>query len=51
MRSDREITAVILAGGQGRRMGGDDKGLYLLNGEPLINHVINAIKPQTDRVV
>jgi molybdenum cofactor guanylyltransferase len=41
-----EITAVILAGGRGSRMGGIDKGLVELNGKPLIQHVIAAIEPQ-----
>jgi molybdenum cofactor guanylyltransferase len=31
--------AVILAGGQGRRMGGRDKALLILGGRPLIAHV------------
>lgn len=33
------ISAVILAGGQGRRMGGCDKGLTTLCGRPLVAHV------------
>ncbi|MEJ2454451.1 MAG: molybdenum cofactor guanylyltransferase MobA [Candidatus Thiodiazotropha sp.] len=41
-----QITAVILAGGRGRRMGGVDKGLVEFNGRPLIEHVIEAIAPQ-----
>ena len=42
----QEITAVILAGGLARRMGGQDKGLMLLNGQPMIEHVIAALIPQ-----
>ena len=34
--SHEKITGVILAGGLGRRMGGVDKGLQLLNGQPLV---------------
>jgi molybdenum cofactor guanylyltransferase len=41
-----QITAVILAGGRGRRMGGVDKGLVELNGRPLIEHVIDALASQ-----
>ncbi len=41
-----EITAVILAGGRGSRMGGVDKGLIDFNGRPLIEHVIEAILGQ-----
>ncbi|MGR2737251.1 molybdenum cofactor guanylyltransferase MobA [Billgrantia sp. Q4P2] len=34
-----DITGLILAGGQGRRMGGRDKGLELLSGVALAGHV------------
>lgn len=44
-------TAVILSGGRGRRMGGEDKGLIELNGEPLIQYVIEAIEPQVGHIV
>lgn len=40
------ITAVILAGGMGKRMGGQDKGQVILKGQPLIKWVIDAIRPQ-----
>ena len=42
----QEITAVILAGGQARRMGGLDKGLLELAGRPMIEHIIAALAPQ-----
>lgn len=42
----RDITGVILAGGQGRRLGGVDKGLVSLHGKPLIEYVIAALQPQ-----
>ncbi|MGF1755035.1 molybdenum cofactor guanylyltransferase MobA [Vibrio makurazakiensis] len=38
---------VILAGGQASRMGGKDKGLVELNGQPLIQYVIDKLAPQT----
>ncbi len=41
-----EITAVILAGGQGRRMGGEDKGLLEFNGQPLIALLIEQLERQ-----
>ncbi len=41
--SDAQVTVAILAGGQGRRLGGVDKGLHLLDGARLIAHVIAAI--------
>ena len=34
-----ELTGLILAGGQGRRMGGVDKGLVAFRGRPLVAHV------------
>lgn len=41
------ITGLVLAGGRGMRMGGVDKGLQLLHGEPLASHVLKRIAPQT----
>ncbi|MGE5240197.1 MAG: molybdenum cofactor guanylyltransferase MobA [Bacteroidota bacterium] len=41
-----EITGIILAGGRGSRMGGVDKGLVPLRGEPMITHVAARLKPQ-----
>ena len=46
-----EITAVILAGGRGRRIGGKDKGFVMLNNLPLIEHVIAAVSPQTGQLI
>ncbi|HST28815.1 MAG TPA: molybdenum cofactor guanylyltransferase MobA [Rudaea sp.] len=45
------ITAAILAGGEGRRVGGEDKGLLELDGRPLIAHVIAALHGQADPIV
>ena len=46
MITSKQVTAVILAGGEGNRMGGIDKGLVELNGRPLIEYVISNIAPQ-----
>ncbi len=46
-----KITGVILAGGRASRMGDIDKGLVNLNGLPLIEHVINALKPQVTELL
>ncbi|MCZ6803505.1 MAG: molybdenum cofactor guanylyltransferase [Proteobacteria bacterium] len=43
-----DITGVILAGGQARRMGGQDKGLIILKGKPMIEYVIDVLKLQVD---
>ena len=46
-----EVTAAILAGGEGRRVGGEDKGLLQLADRPLIAHVIAAMRGQTGAIV
>ena len=45
-----KISALILAGGQGNRMGGQDKGLIEWQGRAFIDHVIDRIKPQVGRI-
>ncbi|SDQ74087.1 molybdenum cofactor guanylyltransferase [Paraburkholderia fungorum] len=45
--SHAQITGLLLAGGRGMRMGGVDKGLQLLHGEPLAAHVLKRLAPQT----
>ncbi|MBA5602851.1 molybdenum cofactor guanylyltransferase MobA [Pectobacterium aroidearum] len=45
------ITGVILAGGRATRMGGNDKGLITLNGQPLYQHVLSRLKAQVDEVI
>jgi molybdopterin-guanine dinucleotide biosynthesis protein A len=45
------ITGVILAGGQGRRMGSVDKGLQLLRGRPMVEWVLERFVPQVDEVL
>ena len=41
-----EVTGVVLAGGQGSRMGGVDKGLQPFRGRPMVAHVIERLQPQ-----
>ena len=45
------ITGIVLAGGQGRRMGGVDKGLQPLRGRPMIEWVLERLKPQVSEVI
>ncbi|MDP2826898.1 MAG: molybdenum cofactor guanylyltransferase MobA [Sulfuritalea sp.] len=46
-----DITGVILAGGQGRRMGGIDKGLQELQGRPMVEWVLARLAPQVGTVL
>ncbi len=46
-----EITVAILAGGQGTRVDGQDKGLMLLAGEPLISRVSKRVRGQADALL
>lgn len=46
----KDITGIILAGGQSSRMG-SDKGLISLNGALFIEHVINALKPLVKTII
>jgi molybdopterin-guanine dinucleotide biosynthesis protein A len=42
---------LLLAGGQGQRMGGRDKGLIAWHGEPLIQHLHRLTRPLTDDLI
>ena len=44
MINPSDITAVILAGGRGERMGGVDKGLQTFNGIPLALHALTRLQ-------
>ncbi len=46
-----EVTGVILAGGQGSRMGGVDKGLEPFRGRALAAHAIERLAPQVDEIL
>ncbi len=45
------ISVIILSGGRATRMNGLDKGLVLLQQKPLIQHVIDRLKPQVDEIL
>ena len=45
MKNKDAITGVILAGGLARRMGHQDKGLILFQGQPLVSYAIAAMRP------
>lgn len=40
------VTGVILAGGQGRRFNGQDKGLVSFQGRPIIEHLLPVLQQQ-----
>jgi molybdopterin-guanine dinucleotide biosynthesis protein A len=46
-----EVTGLVLAGGMGRRMGGVDKGLVLLEERPMVAHVIERLTRQVGAIV
>ena len=45
------VTGIVLAGGQGRRMGSVDKGLQLLHGKPMVAHVLARLAPQVAEII
>jgi molybdenum cofactor guanylyltransferase len=51
IRDPTRITGLILAGGQGRRMGGVDKGLQPLRGKAMVEWVIERLAPQVTEIV
>ncbi len=46
-----KVVGLLLAGGLSRRMGGGDKALRLLGGVPLLDRVIERIRPQVEALV
>ena len=49
--SHPDVTALVLAGGRGQRMGGTDKGLIELSGKPMIEHILERLEPQCDHII
>jgi len=45
------VSGIVLAGGQGRRMGGVDKGLQPLRGKPMVAWVLERLAPQVGELV
>ena len=46
-----EVTGLVLAGGQGSRMGGVDKGLQAFRGQPMVAHVLERLAPQVGEIL
>lgn len=52
MNIDRnKIWGLVLAGGRGSRVQGQDKGLLLWRGKPLISYVLNSVCNQVDQTL
>ena len=45
------VVGVLLAGGKSSRMGGGDKCLRTLGGQPILSRVIDRLKPQVSEIV
>jgi molybdopterin-guanine dinucleotide biosynthesis protein A len=45
------VSGIILAGGRATRMGGIDKGLVDIAGRPMIEHIIERLRPQTQALI
>ena len=45
------VTAIVLCGGRGQRLGGVDKPLLQVAGKPIVMHVIERLMPQVQRVL
>ncbi len=49
--ADPSVTGIVLAGGQGSRMGGKDKGWVQFREKPMIEHVVERLAPQVNELV
>ena len=47
----QQVTGVVLAGGRGARMGGEDKGLLMLQGRLMIEWILDRFAPQVTTIV
>tara|TARA_R110001599_G_scaffold148486_1_gene332181 strand:+ start:14598 stop:15206 length:609 start_codon:yes stop_codon:yes gene_type:complete len=47
----KSVTALILAGGAGRRMNGQDKGLIKWQSKPLIAHIIDRLPENIEQIL
>lgn len=46
-----DVTAIVLCGGAGSRLGAPDKTLVPVRGRPLVSYTIDGLAPQVGRVV
>jgi len=45
------LDVIVLAGGEGRRMGGSDKGLVPFQSQPMVAFAVELVRPFVDKVV
>ena len=50
LRFPSAVTAIVMAGGQSRRMGAD-KGLLPIEGRPMIEHVLETLRPHFAQLI
>jgi molybdopterin-guanine dinucleotide biosynthesis protein A len=48
---EARVIGVLLAGGQSRRMGGGDKSLKMLGGQPMLARIIERVRPQVAGII
>ena len=48
---DNHISCIILAGGQGKRVESQDKGLITFEQKPLVQHAIESVRPQCNEII
>ena len=46
-----QLTVLLLAGGQGSRLGGRDKGLMPWQGQPIAKHLVDMVRPLACEVI
>lgn len=51
MNRQNTVTGLVLAGGMGRRVQEQDKGLLLFQNRPLVEYALKAISPLVDEVI
>ena len=49
--TDTKISCIILAGGEGKRVDGQDKGLIQYKNKTLVQHVIDRVRPQVNEII
>jgi molybdenum cofactor guanylyltransferase len=51
LRAQAHIAGVVLAGGRATRMGGQDKGLLMIDGQPMVVRICAALRSQVDSLL